>query len=407
MHAEFTKKMRKTHTIYMPEMLGYHNELLMAAFSYGGYNLKVIPKNDGANMEVLKYISNDYCLPTVSILNQILAFLESAKCDADKIAIMEPQAGGACRAGNIYNLIIEVLEKAGYGQIPVISLNMTGEEKHSGFQINPRMLFGAVAAVCYGDLLMKLTQQITPYEKNKGQAEHLRREWIKKLARDISKGKNISRKSRKKVYGTIINDFKKIPKLAKKPRKVGITGEIYIKYSSVGNFNLEAFLKDKGIDYMMGGFINYAAYVIFTAYDNERLGMKNTLLGRVKLRLYKAVLNYICSIQKDLNNALKANDMLHDMDFLSLKKLAGEIISGSYNIGDGWLMAAEIIDYINNGYDRILIVHPFGCLVSHVGARGVIKKLKEKYPNAAIYSVEYDYDQSQTLRESRLMLAIH
>jgi predicted nucleotide-binding protein (sugar kinase/HSP70/actin superfamily) len=281
-----------------------------------------------------------------------------------------------------------------------------GEEKHSGFKINPKMLFGAVAAVCYGDLLMKLVQQIRPYEKNKGQTERLRNKWIKRLSRDISIGKNIYRKSRKRLYNIIINDFKKIPMINKKLTKVGITGEIYIKYSSVGNFDLEYFLKDKECDYMMGGFINYAAYVVFTAYDNERLQTKNTPLGIAKLKLYKAVLKYICEIQKDLNHALKNNNMLYDMGFMKLKKLANEIISESYNIGDGWLIAAEVIDYISKGYDKVLIVHPFGCLVSHVGARGVIKKLKAKYPKAAIYSVEYDYDQSSTLRESRLMLAI-
>jgi predicted nucleotide-binding protein (sugar kinase/HSP70/actin superfamily) len=253
---------------------------------------------------------------------------------------------------------------------------------------------------------MKLEQQIRPYEVTKGETKRLRRKWLKRLYRDISRGRNISNHRRKQIYEIIIRDFKKIKTVKRSLKKVGITGEIYIKYSSIGNKDLEKFLQDNDCDYMMGGFINYAAYVVFTAYDNERLETKNTLLGNLKLKVYLAVLNYICTIQKDLNNSLSRHHLLHDMNFMELKEIANEIISESYNIGDGWLMSAEIIDYITNGYNKILITHPFGCLVSHVGGRGIIKKLKEKYPGISIQSIEYDYDQSSTLRESRIMLVI-
>lgn len=162
--AEFTKEMRDTHTIYMPQMLHYHNELICAAFKYGGYNLKVIPEQAVFPPSAQSLINKDYCTCAFEIVGNILAFIENNPDAADSIAILEPQTGGSCRAGNYYNLIIECLKKTGNSDIPVLSLNAHKAEAHSGFRINARMLFAAVAAVCYGDLLMTLTEQILPYE---------------------------------------------------------------------------------------------------------------------------------------------------------------------------------------------------------------------------------------------------
>lgn len=400
--TKFTKEMRRTHTIYMPDMLHYHNELLQAAFTYGGYHLEVVPEFSNANQLALRYINNDYCSPTVSIVSQILAFLGSSECVPERTAILEPQAGGSCRAGNIYNLIIEVLEKNGYGQIPVISLNMTGSEKHEGFSINRKMISGCVAAVCYADLLMTLTQQIRPYEQKTGQTEQLRQSWIHRLKEDIAQGKNIASAKRKKIYQAIISDFQKIPRKNSRLSKVGIVGEIYIKFSPIGNCHLEEFLHKHQCAYCMGGFINYAAYVIYTEYSNAKLQKKNSFL----IKGYGTVLRYICRIQRELTEELENKGMQHDACFGEIQSLANQIVNDSYNIGDGWLIAGEILDMIQQGYEKILIVHPFGCMVSHVGGRGIIKKIRSLYPHISIQSIEYDYDQSDALRESRILMAI-
>lgn len=400
--AEFTKKMKRTHTIYIPDMLHYHNELLQAAFAYGGYRLAVVPEFQNAEQGALKYVSSDYCLPAIGIVGQILAFLNDSNCDADRIAIMEPQAGGACRAGNIYNLILEVLEKTGYEFVPVISLNMTGSEKHRGFSINAKLLRGCVAAVCYGDMLMTLTQQLRPYEEQPGQTEELRQRWLKRLAADIAQGKNITGRSRRRIYEEMAADFEKLPRQSRILTKVGITGEIYMKYSPVGNDHLEDFLKERDCDYRLGGFINYAAYVVYTEYSNVKLQEPGSPL----LKGYEFVLDYICRVQRELTEVLSRHHLLHDACFFRLRDMAKQIIADQYNIGDGWLVAGEILDFIQQGYKKILIVHPFGCLVSHVGARGIIKKIKAMYPEVSIQSIEYDYDQSRTLRESRILLGI-
>lgn len=399
--AEFTKEMKKTHTIFMPNMLHYHNDLLCAAFKYGGYNLEIVPEYHNLCKETFSTINKDYCACAFYIIGNLLSMLENFEIDINKVAFLEPQAGGSCRAGNYYNLIIECLKKTGYTNIPVISLNAHGLEQHSGFKINFKMLLGAVAGVCYSDLLMTLTQQIKPYEIHNGETVALRKKWIKKLYNDISNGKNIFH--RKKIYEEIVQDFQKVETdLSRKKTKVGIAGEIYIKYSPIGNNHLEEFLESQNCDYRQEGFINYCIYVVYTEMQSKKLAGEN----KIVLDIYSKVINYLCKMHREINIVLHTYNYKYDEQFYDIRKEAVNIISDYYNIGDGWLITAEAIDLIRQGYDKILIVHPFGCLVSHVGERGIIKELHTKYPNAKVSSVEFDIDQSKTLMESRILLAI-
>ncbi len=401
--TEFTKAMRKTHTIYMPDMLGYHNTFLKAAFLRAGYRLEIMSKDQKLVNYSLPYISGDYCLPAMMILGQMFATIEDEKVDIDKIAFLEPQAGGACRAGNYYNSMIKSLDRAGYGHIPVISLNAYGQEKHPGFSITPRLISGVVAAICYGDLLMTLLQQVRPYEVKAGITKKCYDMWVRRIARDIGTGKNISKNNRKKRYEEIVESFSRIKRQADKNKiRVGITGEIYIKFSRIGNDNLEKFLQEQGCDYRMGGFVNYAIYLVNSERENQSLkGTTEPLLG-----LIDKLSAYLEKLQQDMNEALTKAGFLADASFSKLQELAEPIIAKECNTGDGWLIAGEVADLAGQGYDHILIVHPFGCLVSHVCERGIMKKLHKAYPQANIQTIEYDYDTSQTLRESRLMLAL-
>lgn len=410
--AEFTKAMRKTHTIYMPDMLGYHNAFLQAAFAYAGYRLKIMKGDKGLVNYSLPYISGDYCLPAMMILGQMFSTIEDEAVDIDKIAFLEPQTGGACRAGNYYNSMIKSLERAGYGQIPVISLNAFGQEKHEGFSITPALLRGAVAAVCYGDLLMTLLQQVRPYEKEAGATQSCYDMWQRRLVRCIREGKNISGPARKKLYEKIVESFYQIERYEaqdfcqdygrNKKIKVGITGEIYIKFSKIGNDNLEKFLQEQGCDYRMGGFINYIIYLVDSERENQCLQGASPAI----LKAIDGLKKYLMRLQKDLYESIAKLGFEPDASFSKLQKLAEPIIDKGCNVGDGWLMAGEVADLVELGYDHILIVHPFGCLVSHVCERGIMKKLHKAYPQANIQTIEYDYDTSETLRESRIMLAL-
>lgn len=401
--AEFTKAMKGTHTILMPDMLHYHNELLQAAFASCGYRMEILPEEKNLPEYSLPYISSDYCLPAVLILGQILAAVRSGRFDPDQIAFMEPQTGGACRAGNYYNSIIESLKRAGYSQIPVISLNAFGKDKHEGFTITPKLLFSAIAAVCFGDLLMTLYQQVRPYESKKGEAKACWERWNRKLCGDIKNGKNISRKRRRELYRQIVSDFAGILMEERKLRRVGITGEIYIKFSPIGNEHLEQFLQEQNCAYRMGGFVNYAIYIV----DSEREDQRLHGAGRVVLKAYDTVIRYLSRIQHDINQSIaEGSRFLPDADFAKMKKMAAPVIDSGCHTGDGWLIAAEVADLVEKGYESILILHPFGCLVSHVCERGIMKKLHDRYPNVNIQTVEYDYDSARALRESRILLGI-
>lgn len=401
--TQFTKAMKRTHTIYMPDMLGYHNAFLKAAFARAGYRLRIMNKDKKLVDYSLPYISGDYCLPAMMILGQMFATIEDENVDIERIAFLEPQAGGACRAGNYYNSMIKSLDRAGYSYIPVISLNAYGMEKHPGFSITPKLISGAVAAVCYGDLLMTLLQQVRPYEVKTGTTQKCYDMWIRKIARDIRTGKNISKKNRKKRYQEIVESFGKIKTQSRKNKiRVGITGEIYIKFSRIGNDNLEKFLQDHDCDYRMGGFVNYAIYLVNSERENQALkGASSALLGVID-----KLAGYLEKLQRDMNDALTSAGFLADASFSKLQELAEPIISKGCNTGDGWLIAGEVGDLASQGYDHILIVHPFGCLVSHVCERGIMKKLHKAYPNVNIQTIEYDYDTSETFRESRIMLAL-
>lgn len=402
-NAQFTKEMKKTHTILLPDMLGYHNKLLQAAFAGAGYRLEILPEAENLPEYSLPYISSDYCLPAVLILGQMLAAVRSGKYDLNRIAFMEPQTGGACRAGNYYNSMIESLKKAGYSQIPVISLNAFGKEKHEGFTITPRLILGAAAAVCYGDLLMTLVQQIRPLEREKGAADTCWEKWIQQLSGEIRNGQYIGRRKRRERYKKIVEDFSQIPVKERKIPKVGISGEIYIKFSGIGNEHLEKFLKKQDCAYRMGGFVNYVIYIVDSERENQRLRGAS----QVVLKGYDTVIRSLLKIQYDIHAAIsKSGRFEADADFIHLKELAKPIIKAGCNVGDGWLIAGEAADLVEKGYDHILIVHPFGCLVSHVCERGILKQLHSRYPGVNIQTIEYDYDSSKTLRESRILLGI-
>ena len=397
----FTKSMKKTHTIYMPDMLHYHTDFLIAAFSLGGYRLDIVPEYEKLPMELLTLVNSGYCTCAMDIIGNLMAHLKSCNVDLSRTAILEPQAGGACRAGNYYDLIIQCVKKSGY-QLPVLSLNFRGSEAHPGFKITPAMFFGALAGVCYGDLLMSLCQQIMPYEKEEGATKRVYDKWVGALSRDISHRRNLF--CRQKKYRQIVEDFGKIPRLSREEKKiprVGICGEIYIKCSPIGNRHLEEFLHDNNMEYRMEGFLNYCTYVVYTEMKSAELNGASKL----ELKAYSVAMNILIKAEEQIRKALIEGGFQPDGRFEDMRKKATPILSEYYNIGDGWLVMAEAMDMIEQGYDKILIVHPFGCLVSHVAERGVLKKLRKLYPGANINTIEYDYDQSEALRESRILLA--
>lgn len=402
----FTRKMKKTHTILLPEMLKYHSPFLQAAFEGSGYHFQVMCGGHDLKNKALRYMNHDYCYPAILIVGQILDVLKQGQYPADRIAIMEPQTGGACRAANYYHAIICTLEKCGQEQIPVISLNFKGQERHPGFRITPRLLLSAVTAVCYGDLIMSLYQQVKPYECEKGATDNVRYRLEQELSKQIRNHQGIygiSGKKHREAYRYILEAFDKIPVHGKQKKAVGVTGEVYIKFSSLGNHDLEKFLDEQECQCVMGGFINYVIYVVDSDYRDYLLNAKSPILCKG----YGLILAYLQKVQQVLYEEVSLHGrFMIDLPFSELKKKAEKVIGYHCITGDGWLVAAEAVAAIERGCKNVLILHPFGCLVSHVCERGIIKKLKLLYPDVNIQTIEYDYDSSDTLRKSRILLGI-
>lgn len=395
---KFTKSDRKNRTIMLPQMLEYHSAFLKAAFEASGYKFDIMhSKEPPSKYEALRYISSDYCYPTVLIVGQVLETIRKNGGDCCSLAFMEPQAGGACRAGNIYNLLIETLERLGYNA-PVISLNFRGQEKHPGFKITPKLVKNAASAVCVGDLMMLLYQQTKPYEQVMGETDKVYKMAEEYACKAIKSGKI----KRAEMYSKIIKAFKKIRVTGAKKKRVGVAGEIYIKYSSLGNHKLEKYLMDNGCEVYFGGFANYIIYVA----DSEKTSFMLQHKSKAAARVFDFVINIMEKLQLEMLEAVRAQGYQTDYSFSELRKKADGIISSFCTNGDGWLIAAEAVQAIEKGCKNVLIVHPFGCLVSHVCERGVLHRLKEKYKDINIQTVEYDYDQSPTLRESRILLGL-
>lgn len=396
---KFTESDKKSRTIMLPQMLEYHSAFLKAAFEASGYKFDIMHSEEPpSKYESLRYISSDYCYPTVLIVGQVLETIRKNGGDCRGLAFMEPQAGGACRAGNIYNLLIKTLERLGY-DAPVISLNFRGQEKHPGFKITPKLVKNAAVSVCVGDLMMLLYQQTKPYEIVPGETDKVYKKAEEYACKAIRSGKA----KRAEIYSRIIEAFKRVKTNGMKKKRVGVAGEIYIKYSSLGNHNLEKYLLDNGCEVYFGGFANYIIYIA----DSEKTSFMLEHKSRTAAKVFDFVIKIMERLQLEMLEAVRrAGGYETDYSFSELRKKADGIISNSCTNGDGWLIAAEVVQAIEKGCRNVLIVHPFGCLVSHVCERGILRSLKDKYRDVNIQTIEYDYDQSPTLRESRILLGL-
>ena len=399
-HAQFTAEMRKTHTILVPDMLPIHFKLIIKVFEKYGYKMELLQNSARAVVdEGLKNVHNDTCYPALLVIGQFLDALKSGKYDPDKTALMISQTGGGCRASNYLHLLRKALE-VDYPQIPVISLNFSGLEKSPGFKITLPILFKLLDAVLYGDLMMLLYNQCKPYEKTNGETDKVLEKCEKTLAEKLVKG---GFGKRKKNYKLILDAFSSIQRdSARKPR-VGIVGEIYVKYSPLANNHLEEFLIREGCEPVVPGLMDFVLYcTVNNINDGKIYGFKNTVT-RVSSLLYKILL----SLSRKLNKTVMAYGGFDPMDdFEELRKEADKLINQGVKMGEGWLITAEMGCLAKTGTKNIVCTQPFGCLPNHIVAKGMSRKVKEEYPDANIVAIDYDPSATNVNQENRLKLMI-
>lgn len=403
--VEFTKDMQD-YTILAPNMADIHFSMLVNAFSQYGYKVELL-KNEGRAVvdEGLKYVHNDTCYPALLVIGQLIDALNSGKYDVNKTALFITQSGGGCRASNYIHLLRKALRKAGYGQVPVISLNLSGLEKNSGFKIRLSLALKMLSALIYGDLLMLLKNQVEPYEVNPGDAKALTQKWIDDISAGFLKGKGYSYREIKKTLPQITKTFAEIPVKKVDKIKVGIVGEIYVKYSPLANNHLEEFLLSQGCEVNVPGLLGF---ILFKA-DNRLEDIK--LYGGKKLKkiAMEVVMWYLTKIESNILSAAKQYGSFNVPEpYAHIKEKCNKIIGAGCKMGEGWLLTAEMMELAESGYGNIVCTQPFGCLPNHIVGKGMIRKLKELYPQSNIVPIDYDPGATRVNQENRikLMLAI-
>ncbi len=399
----FTKDMKKDYTILIPQMAPIHFELLESAVKSSGYKVELLSKCTDHTVETgLKYVNNDACYPSILTTGQFIEALQSGKYDINKTALIMSQTGGGCRATNYIGFIRKALKDAGFENVPVISFNVVGMEKMPGFKITLPLVERLLKMVVYADLLQKLLTKNRAYEVNKGETEKLYDEWMNKCKRLLEKS---SLKQFKQSIYDMVNDFEKIEldTSIKKP-KVGIVGEVLIKYHPFGNNFVVNKLEEEGAEVVLPDFMGFVKFIATHKITFNQL----IKTDKVKAKLFKTAIKLIDILEKDSRIALSNSKKgyLLPCDIWELEDKVKDILSIGNQTGEGWFLTAEMIEYIENDIPNIVCVQPFACLPNHVVGKGVIKTIRNKYPNANISPIDYDPGASEANQTNRLKLLI-
>ncbi|MGN0557791.1 MAG: 2-hydroxyglutaryl-CoA dehydratase [Acutalibacteraceae bacterium] len=400
----FTKEMKKTHKILVPTMLPMHFRMIVKILGTYGYDMDILDEYGKHISECgLKYVHNDTCYPAILVIGQFINALKSGKYDPDKTALMLMQTGGGCRASNYISLLRKALKKAGYPNVPVVSFTLAGVESHPGFKLTIPILHRLMYAVFYGDLLMLLRNQCTPYELEKGSAERLAEQWTDRLVDEMNDRGALNYQHIKQNYAAIVKDFAKLPRLSVKKVKVGVVGEIFVKYSPLGNNNLESFLMNEGAEVVVPGLMDFCLYCLVNGiYDKELYGT-GTLRAAGSRVLYKMLLKK----QQDIIDVITENsDFAPPTLFSVTTELTEGYIHHGTKMGEGWLLCAEMLELIHMGVNNIVCTQPFGCLPNHIAGKGMMKPIKERHEGVNIVAIDYDPGATQINQENRLKLML-
>ena len=406
----FTEEMRETYTILFPTMLPRHFKIISKVFNYYGYKTELLEDGTHGDSQTvidmgLKYVHNDACYPALLVIGQFIAAINSGRYDPHKVALLLSQTGGGCRASNYIALLRKALARAGYGYVPVISLNFSGLEQMPGFKITLPLIHRALYAVLYGDLLMFLVNQCRPYERVKGTAETLADQWSDRLAEEMMSG-SLKYRDVKKNYRRIIEDFAAIDMDNDRRAttvKVGIVGEIFVKFSPLGNNDLENFLISEGAEPVMGGLLDFCLYVV----SNAILDYKLYGIGRIKSLIYKIADQFFLKKQDDLIRAVQADGRFRPpTSFRHTRSLTKGFVSMGVKMGEGWLLTAEMLELIDSGVGNIVCTQPFGCLPNHIVGKGMMKPLKEHFPHVNLVAIDYDAGATKINQDNRIKLML-
>lgn len=397
---EFTKEMKKRHTIIAPQMSPIHFELLEQAFRYSGYNMVILKDySKSVAEEGLKYVNNDACYPAVLTIGQLLHALNSGKYDVDNTSLMITQTGGACRATNYVGMIKKALKDAGFDHVPLISLNFVGLEKNSGFTVSLSLAARALMSLIYGDLLMRCLYRVRPYEVVQGSANRLYEKWNDFLRKDLKK---VSFGNYKRNIRQIVKEFDKLPITDEIKPRVGLVGEILVKYHPVANNFAVDLIEQEGAEAVVPDLTHFILYTMDS--DNSR---KELLTVSKKAHFLKnKVIKLIEFMQKPYFDAIQGTKFGTFTKISEMRKLVDGLISTGNIAGEGWFLSAEMLELIHTGVSNIVCMQPFACLPNHVTGKGIMGELKRRNPLANIVAVDFDPGASEVNQVNRIKLML-
>ena len=400
----FTKEMRENYTILCPQMSPIHFELLEPAFNAAGYHLVVpdVPARECVDVG-LKFVNNDACYPSLIVVGQLMAAVKSGKYDMNKTAILISQTGGGCRASNYIGFIRRALEKAGYPNVPVISINLSGLESNPGFTFTPKLIQHGLYALEFGDIFLRCLYATRPYEAVPGSANDLHEKWKKKIIAFITQDKILSHKKYKQMCREIIRDFDNLPRLDIKKPRVGIVGEILVKFHPAANNYLADLLESEGAEAVVPDLTDFLLYCFYnTGFKADNLGFsqKSKRIGRLGIRFFE----WLRSAAVD--EFKKSKHFTPPAHIEDLAKYAKDIVSEGNQTGEGWFLTGEMLELIHTGTPNIVCTQPFACLPNHVVGKGVIKELRHRYPDSNIVAIDYDPGASEVNQLNRIKLML-
>ena len=399
----FTKEMKKNYTILCPQMSPIHFDLIEPAVRSCGYNLEVLQNSDRTAIDTgLKYVNNDACYPSLIVVGQIMDALLSGKYDLEHTAVIMSQTGGGCRASNYIGFIRRALERAGMPQIPVISLNANGMETNPGFKITLPLLTKAMQAVVYGDLFMRVLYATRPYEAKAGSANALHEKWKAICIKSLQKRSLSMAEFNRNIRG-IVHDFDELPRRDVQKPKVGIVGEILVKFSPLANNHVVELLEAEGAEAVMPDLLDFLLYCFYNSnFKADNLGGKRSTAHLCNMGI--SLLEYFRrTCRRELE---RSTHFLPPARIQDLASMAKHYVSLGNQTGEGWFLTGEMLELIHSGTTNIICTQPFGCLPNHIVGKGVIKELRASHPEANIIAVDYDPGASEVNQLNRIKLML-
>ena len=401
----FTEQMKKdNYTIICPQMSPIHFDLLVPAFKAAGYNMVIpdIPARECVDVG-LKFVNNDACYPSLIVVGQIMAAVKSGNYDMTHTAILISQTGGGCRATNYIGFIRRALEKAGYPDVPVISINMVGLEKNPGFKFTPSLIQHGLYALEFGDIFMRCLYRVRPYEKEPGSANALHEKWKKRVIDFVGNTKMLSHKKYKKMCREIIRDFDNLPMTDEIKPRVGVVGEILVKFLPAANNYVVDLLEAEGAEAVVPDLTDFLLYCCYNT------NFKADYLGASKKAKFmnNRLISFFEWLRKDARDELaKSKHFEPTAHVQDLAEYASPIVSCGNQTGEGWFLTGEMLELINEGVTNIICAQPFACLPNHIVGKGVIKRIRHDHPDANIVAIDYDPGASEVNQLNRIKLML-